>query len=56
VAPKRNVFLGKNVADTTIKKTKSFLSNLEYDFKNKYQPLAKNFTKGDTVQLSHLSF
>ena len=45
-ATKRNVFLGKNVANPTIKKSKYFLANLEYELKNKYPPLAKNFTKG----------
>jgi hypothetical protein len=45
-ATKRNVFLGKNFANPTIKKSKSFLANLEYEIKNKYPPLAKNFTKG----------
>ena len=46
VAPKRNMFLGKTFANPTIKKSKSFLANLEYELKNKYPPLAKNFTKG----------
>jgi hypothetical protein len=45
VAPKRNVFLGKNVA----------LPNLKYQLKNKTHPWPKTFPK-DTVQLSHMSF
>jgi hypothetical protein len=46
VAPKRNVFFGKHFADPTIKKSKLFLPHLKYQFKNKYPPMAKNFTKG----------
>jgi hypothetical protein len=49
VALKRNVFLGKNVADPTIKKSKSFLPNLKCQWEDKYIPLAKNVTK-DTIQ------
>jgi hypothetical protein len=52
VAPKRNVFLGKNFGDPTIKKP-IFLPNLKYQFKNKYP--SKSLQK-DTVQLSHMSF
>jgi hypothetical protein len=36
-----NVFLGKNFADPTIKKSKHFLPNLKYQLKNYYPPLAK---------------
>jgi hypothetical protein len=36
VAPKRNVFRVKNVADPTIKKTKIWLPNLKYQLKNNY--------------------
>jgi hypothetical protein len=46
VAPKTNVFLDKNVADPTIKKSKNILPNLKYQLKNKYPPLAKKLTKG----------
>jgi hypothetical protein len=43
VAPKRNVFLGKNIADTTVKK---FFSQTQISIKkNKNPSLAKNFTK-----------
>jgi hypothetical protein len=55
VAPKRNVFRGKNFADPTIKKSKISLPNLKYQLKNNYPPLAKNLKK-DTIQLSHMSF
>jgi hypothetical protein len=41
---KTNV-VGKNVADPTIEKSKKFLPNLNYQLKNKYPPLARNFTK-----------
>jgi hypothetical protein len=33
-----------------------FLPNLKYQLKNKYPPLARDFTKGYTIQLSHMSF
>jgi hypothetical protein len=45
-ATKRTLFLGKKFANPTIKKSKSFFAKLEYELKNKYPPLAKNFTKG----------
>jgi hypothetical protein len=35
VAPKRNVFLGKNLPYPTIKKSKIFLATLKYQLKNK---------------------
>jgi hypothetical protein len=39
-----------------LKSHKIFLPNLKYQLKNKYPPLAKNFIKKDTIQLSHMSF
>jgi hypothetical protein len=54
VAPKRNVFSGKNFADPTIIKSKIFLPNLKYQFQNKYPPLAKNFTKGYQSVFTHV--
>jgi hypothetical protein len=42
------VFIGKNFADPSIKKSKKILPNLKYQLKNKYQK--------DTIQLSHMSF
>jgi hypothetical protein len=45
-APNRNVFLGKNFADPTIKKSKFFFTQPQISIKNEYPPLAKNFTKG----------
>jgi hypothetical protein len=41
VAPKRKDFRGKNFADPTALKSKKF----DYQLKNKYPPMAKNFTK-----------
>jgi hypothetical protein len=46
VVPKRNVFRCKNFADPANKKLKIWLPNLKYQLKNKYPPLAKNFTRG----------
>jgi hypothetical protein len=46
VASKRNGFLGKNFVYPTIKEFQNFFPNLKYQLKNKYPPLAKNFTKG----------
>jgi hypothetical protein len=56
VAPKRNVFLGKNFADPTIKKSKYVLPNHKYQLKNKYPPLAKNFTKGYCLVVTHVLY
>jgi hypothetical protein len=39
-------FVAKFFADSNIKKSQIWLPNLKYEFKNKYPPLAKNFTKG----------
>jgi hypothetical protein len=44
VTPKRNVFLDKNFADPTIKKSEFFFAQTQTSIKNKYPPLAKNFT------------
>jgi hypothetical protein len=38
--------IGKHFAHPTIKKSAFFLTNLKYQLKNIYPPLAKNFTKG----------
>ena len=54
--PKENVFLGKNFADPTIKKSKTFLLNFKYNFKNKYPPLTKNFTKGYHSVVTHVIY
>jgi hypothetical protein len=54
VAPKRNVFLGKNLPYPTIKKSKIFLPKLKYQLKNKYPPLAKTFTKGYHSVVTHV--
>jgi hypothetical protein len=45
VAPKRNVLLSKTCADPATGKSKIFLPNFKHQLKNKYPPLAKNFTK-----------
>jgi hypothetical protein len=55
LVPKKIFFLGKNVADPTIK-SQNFLPNLKYQLKIKYPPLAKNWLQKDTIQLSHMSF
>jgi hypothetical protein len=56
VAPKRNVFRGKNFADPTIKKVKKiWLPNLKYQLKNNTHPWPKTSQKDD-IQLSHMSF
>jgi hypothetical protein len=56
VASKRTVFLGKNVADPTINKSKlNFLTNLKYQLKIDAHPWPKTLQK-DTIQLSHMSF
>jgi hypothetical protein len=56
-APKRNVFLGKNFADPTIKKVKIFIyPTLKYQLKNKYLPLAKNVTKGYHSVVTHIFY
>ena len=54
MAPKRNVFQGKNVADPNIKKSKDVLPNLKYHLKNKYPPLAKNIRKGYHSVVTHI--
>jgi hypothetical protein len=56
VAPKRNVFRGKNFADPTIKKTKIWLPNLKYQLKNKDPPLAKNVTKRYHSVVTHVLY
>jgi hypothetical protein len=56
VAPKRNVFRGKNFANPTIKKSKIWLPNLKYQLKNEYPPLAKNFTKGYHSVVTHVLY
>jgi hypothetical protein len=56
VAPKRNVFRGKNVADPTIKKSRIWLPNLKYLLKNKYPPLAKNFTNEYHSVVTHVLY
>jgi hypothetical protein len=56
VAPKRNVFRGKNFADPTIKKSKIWLPNLKYQLKNNYTPLAKNVTKGYHSVVTHVLY
>jgi hypothetical protein len=48
VAPKRNVFLGKNFADPTIKKSKYVLPNHKYQLKINTHPWPKTLQK-DTV-------
>jgi hypothetical protein len=49
VAPKKNVFLGKNFAVSAINKSKNFLPNFKYQLENKHPPLAKNVTNGKLV-------
>jgi hypothetical protein len=39
-------FVAKILLTQPLKKSKIWLSNLKYQLKNKYPPLAKNFTKG----------
>jgi hypothetical protein len=56
VVPKRNVFRGKNFADPNIKKPKLWLPNFKYLLKNKYPPLAKNFTKGYHSIVTHVLY
>jgi hypothetical protein len=56
VAPTRNVFLGKNVADPIIKKSKIISANLKYQLKNKYPPLAKNFAKEYCSVVTHVLY
>jgi hypothetical protein len=46
-------FSWQNFADPTIKKSKIWLPNLKYQLKNKYPPLAKNFTKGNHSVVTH---
>jgi hypothetical protein len=53
VAPKRNLFRGKNFAQP-LKKVKNLITHLKYQLKNKYPPLAKNFTNGYDSVLTHV--
>ena len=46
VAPKRNVFRGKNFADPTIKKVENLITQPQILILKIYPPLTKNFTKG----------
>jgi hypothetical protein len=51
-----SVFVGETFADPTIKKSKYFLSNLKYQLKNKYPPLAKNIAKGYHSVVTHVLY
>jgi hypothetical protein len=46
----------ENFADPTNKKSKIWLPNLKYQLKNKYPPLAKNFTKGNHSVVTHVLY
>jgi hypothetical protein len=52
VAPKRKDFRGKNFADPTALKSKKF----DYQLKNKYPPMAKNFTKVCHSVVTHVIY
>ena len=54
VAPKRNVFVGKNVADLTTK-SKYFLPTSYINWKINTRPWPKTLQK-DTIQLSHVLY
>jgi hypothetical protein len=53
---KEKYFSWKNFADPTIKKSKKISPNLKYQFKNKYQPLSKNLTKGYRSVVTHVLY
>ena len=52
----RNGFLVKILLIQPLKSPNFSLPNLKYQFKNKYPPLAKNFTKGYHLVITHVLY